>query len=199
MSELKLFNQWETGQIQVHDLGLQPYITLAPTLVPKTGAKYAGYRFHKSRVHIVERLINKIMVPGHRGKKHKISSGHCTGKTQTNIAIVRDCFAILEKKTGKNPVEVYVRALENAAPREEVVTIEYGGARYPKAVDMAPQRRIDQTLKIMVQGAYQKSYNSKRGFAEYLADEILNAYNMNPSSNAIAKKLEMERQADSSR
>jgi len=92
-----------------------------------------------------------------------------------------------------------VKAVENAAPREEIVTIEYGGARYPKAVECAPQRRIDVALRYFVQGAYQKAFNSKKNFRSILADQIIGAYNLSTTSLAISKKQEVERQADSSR
>ena len=125
-------------------------INVNPVIVPKTGAKYAGNRFHKSNLFIVERFINKMNNPGHKGKKHVISSGHCTGKTISHYMLLEKVFEELEKRSGKNPLEVFVKAIENAAPREELVTIEYGGAKYPKAVESAPQRRVDQAMKIMV-------------------------------------------------
>jgi small subunit ribosomal protein S7 len=196
---IKAFNKWDTNGITVQDPGLQRYITLEPRYVPKTGARYAGSRFHKSRTFIVERLINKVMVPGHRSKKHKTTSGHLTGKGQTAYRIVQDAFTIIETKTKQNPVAVLVKAIENAAPREEIITIEYGGARYPKAVECAPQRRVDIVLRQMTQSAYSKSFNSKRPIQDALADEILNAFNNNTTSQAISKKFELERAADSSR
>ena len=199
MSEIKIFNKWSTEDIEVADAGLRDYITLEPRIVPKTGAKYAGNRFHKSRISIVERLINKVMLPGHKGKKHNKSSGHCTGKSTTAYQIVEDALSLIEKRTKKNPVEVLVKAIENSAPREEIVAIEYGGARYPKAVECAPQRRIDIVLRYFVQGAYQKSFGTKKTAASALADEILLAFDLSSTSNAIAKKNELERQADSSR
>ena len=94
---------------------------------------------------------------------------------------------------------MFVKALENAAQREEIVTVEYGGARYPKATECAPQRRVDQTLKYFAQGAYHKSFNRKKDIEQALADEIIGAYNSSTASMAIAKKFEIERQADSSR
>jgi len=199
MTGVLAFNRWSTEGIKVEDAGLQNYITLAPKIVPKTGARYHGNKFHKSRVFIVERLINKVMIPGHRSKKHFKSSGSTTGKAQTSYDIVEKTLRIIEKQTKENPIKVFVKALENAAPREEIITIEYGGARYPKAVECAPQRRIDITLRLMTQGAYQKSFNSKRSIEACLAEEIINAYKLDRASNAIAKKLEIERQADASR
>ena len=197
--EIKAFNRWGTEGIKVQDPGLIDYITLEPKIVPKTGARYFGSRFHKSKVFIVERLINKMMVPGHKGKRHFRSSGNITGKAHTVYDITEKALKIIEQKTKENPIKVFVKALENAAPREEIVSIEYGGARYPKAVECAPQRRIDQVLKYMVQGAFGKSFNSKKKIENCLADEIIAAYNSSSESNAISKKREIERQADAAR
>jgi len=199
MSVIKIFNKWDTSQIKVRDPGLINYINLKPIIIPKTCGRNVKVMFWKSKNHIVERLINKLMVPGHKGKTHKYSSGHCTGKATHCYDIVEKAFMIIEEKTKKNPVEVFVAAVENGAPREEITTIEYGGARYPKAVESAPQRRVDQTLKLMAQGAYSKSFNTRKAIEQALAEEIIKAYNMETTSNAIAKKVEVERQADSSR
>ncbi len=199
MGKVLLFNRWDTEGIKVEDKGLQGYINLKPIIVPKTGGTNVKTVFWKSKNHIVERLMIRLMVPGHKGKKHKISSGHCCGKGSSSYNIVENALVLIEKKTGKNPVEVFVRAVENAAPREEITTIEYGGARYPKAVECSPQRRIDIALRMMTQGAYAKSFDSKKKIEAALADEIIKAYNVDTDSNAIAKKLELERQADASR
>ena len=195
----KIFNRWNVEGIKVSDPGLIKYISLAPVIVPRTGARYAGNKFHKSKVNIVERFMNKLMIPGHKSKKHFKTSYHCTGKGQTAYNLMEEVLTLIEKKTKKNPVEVLVKAIENAAPREEIITIEYGGARYPKAVECAPQRRVDITIRVMVQGSYQKSFNSKKKFVNVLADEIAAASESSGNSTSISKKYEIERQADSSR
>jgi len=199
MTEVLAFNKWSTSGIGVDDQGLVRYINLEPRVVPKTGARYAGRRFHKSKIFIVERLINKLFIPGHKSKKHLRSSGHCTGKTSNAYGIVEKAFNIIEQKTKENPLKVFVQALVNAAPREEIVTIEYGGARYPKAVECAPQRRIDIALRFFVQGSYDKSFKKKKSVESALADEIMAAYKLDPKSLAISKKNETERQADAAR
>ncbi len=196
---IKAFNRWDTEGIKVKDKGLVNYISLEPRIVPKTGARYAGNRFHKSDIFIVERLINKVMVPGHKAKKHFRTSHHITGKANSAYKIVRDAFVKIERQLKENPIEVFVQALENAAPREEIITIEYGGARYPKAVESAPQRRIDVALRLFAQGAYQKSFNSEKAIEDCLAEELINAYKLSSDSLAVSKKLEVERQADASR
>ncbi|MBI3035530.1 30S ribosomal protein S7 [Candidatus Woesearchaeota archaeon] len=199
MPEIKAFNRWGVEGVKVDDMGLQPYVALQPRIVPKTGARYAGSKFHKSKTFIVERLINKLMVPGHKSKKHYKTSCHITGKAETAYDIVENSFRQIEKTAKENPIKVFVKALENAAQREEIITIEYGGARYPKAVECSPQRRVDLALRHMTQGAYHRTFNTKKSIVSSLAEEIINAYRMSNASNAIAKKLEVERQADSSR
>lgn len=200
MSEIKLFNKWSFEGVKVEDPGLQRYVSLNPVVVPKTGARYVGSRFHKSYSNIVERLINRLMVTGHKAKKQFIACGHHTGKATTVMNLVEEAFNIIEQKTKQNPISVFVKAIENAAPREEIIAIEYGGARYPKAVEVAPQRRVDLTLRYMTQGAFHKTFGKKQTMSKALADEILSAYQNNTQgSNALSKKTELERQADSSR
>ncbi len=193
------FGKWTTDGITVADQGLQNYIMLDPKYVPKTGARYAGKRFYKSKIFVVERLMNKLMIPGHKSGKHTRSSGHCTGKLSTAYNIFVRTLQLIEQQTKQNPIAVFVKALENAAPREEIVTIEYGGARYPKAVDCAPQRRIDMALRYFIQGSYEKSFGKKKGIENALAEELIAASRQDQKSLAIQKKLELERQADSSR
>ncbi len=199
MEDIKVFNRWSVKEITVQDPGLKRYINLEPRIIPKTGARYAGARFHKSKTFIVERLINKVMIPGHKGKKHFITSSRSTGKAQKAYSLVEETFKVIENRTKQNPIAIFVKALENAAPREEIITIVYGGARYPKAVECAPQRRVDLVLRYIVQGAFAKSFNSKKDAVNALADEIIAAYQLSNSSNAIKKKLDTERQADASR
>lgn len=196
---IKFFNRWGAEGIKVDDAGLNDYMIFTPKLIPKNKGRLAKFRFHKSKATIVERLVNKIMIPGHKAKKHKMSSGHISGKDVQVMTIVEKAFELIEQKTKKNPIAVLVKAVENSAPREEVVAIEYGGARYPKAVECSPQRRIDVSLRNIAQGAYTKSFRNKKKIYETLADEIINAFMMKQESNAISKKNELERQADASR
>ena len=52
--------------------------------------------------------------------------------------------------TKLNPVQVFVNAIENAAPREEVTRLKYGGIAVPKAVDVSPSRRVDVVGKSLI-------------------------------------------------
>ena len=156
-------------------------------------------KFGKTKINIVERLMNRLSTAGHRGKKHKIEKGTMTGKYSKNMKIVLDALKIVEKRTGKNPVQVLVKAVENSAPRDEITVIEYGGARYPQAVDVAPIRRVNLAVRWLAQGASDKAFKKKKSYAQALAEEILLASENNGESFAARKKNEAEKQADSAR
>jgi small subunit ribosomal protein S7 len=199
MVDVLAFGRWSVKDVKVEDPGLQRYVNPLPTVQIKTQARYAGRRFYKSRSFIIERFMNKLMIPGHKGRKHFRSSSHCTGKAHNVYNIMEKALEIIERRTKENPVKVFVKAVENAAPREEIVTVEYGGARYPKAVDCAPQRRVDVALRYFAQGAYDKSFNKKKAIPEGVAEEVVAAYSLDSKSMAISKKNDLERQADGSR
>ena len=196
--KFKIFDLYETEGIVVNDIGLKRVINLNPKLALKSYGRNLQ-KFGQTKTNIVERLINKISVAGHRGKKHKIILGTSTGKYSKNAKIVLGAFKLIEEKTGKNPVEVLVRAIENSAPRDEVTTIEYGGARYPQAVDVSPLRRVNVALRLLTHGASEKAFNKKKNLAQGLSDEIMLAAEGNQDSFAIKKRIESEKQADSAR
>jgi small subunit ribosomal protein S7 len=200
MSEIKIFGRWSTKGIEVKDPGLKRYINLQPFIIPRTRGRYAKLQFGKSKVNVVERLISKLMVPGHRGKKHVISSGRATGKYLTKVKIVKNAFEKIEEKTKKNPIEIFVRALENAALREEIASYQVGGIIVRRAVVTSPQRRVDIALRNLVQAAYRKAYGKKEDMATALAQEIIAAYNNDASkSEAIREKERIEKEAEMSR
>ncbi|MEK6875487.1 MAG: 30S ribosomal protein S7 [Nanoarchaeota archaeon] len=196
--KFKIFDLYDLSEIKVADDGLQPMINLDQRLILKSHGRNMQ-KMGKAKINIVERLMNKIGVAGHRGKKHKIEMGSSTGKYTTNMKLVLDALEIVAKKTGKNPVEVLVKAIENAAPRDEITVIEYGGARYPQAVDVSPMRRVNLSLKFLIHGAGDKSFGKKKPFAQALAEEIIMTYERNGESFALKKKNESEKQADSAR
>jgi len=185
--DIKLFGKWDT-RVEVRDPSLKKYINVTPVYLPHTGGRHEHRKFGKARVPIVERLINNLMRPG-RNK----------GKKMLAYNIVKLAFELIHQKTGQNPVQVLVRAIENAAPREEVTRIMYGGIVYYVAVDVSPQRRVDLALRHIAMGARESSFNNPKPIEEALAEEIIAAANNDPRSFAIRKKEEIERIALSSR
>jgi len=198
LPQFKIFDLYDLSEIKVEDSGLKSAINLEPKLVLKNYGRNFQ-KFGQLKVNIVERLMNRVAVAGHRGKKHKIIVGRATGKYTRNMKIVLEAFRLIEKRTNQNPVYVFIKAIENSAPKDEVTVIEYGGARYPQAVDVSPLRRVNLALKHIVHGSSDKAFNKKKKFSQALAEEIIMAYEKNGESFAIKKRKESEAQADSAR
>ena len=197
-TNFKIFDLWDLSEINVQDPGLKSSINLIPKLILNSQGRNVS-KYGQAKTNIVERLINKVGVAGHRGKKHRIEIGHATGKYTKNAKIVIEALSLVEKKTGKNPVYILVKAIENAAPRDEVTMIEYGGARYPQAVDVSPLRRVNLALKNIMHGASDKAFGKRKKLSQTIAEEIVLTYEGNGESFALKKKNELEKQADSAR
>ena len=105
----------------------------------------------------------------------------------------------LEEMTKQNPIQVVVSAIENASPREEVITIERSGAKYAQAVDISPLRRLDLVIRYICQGAAQKAFKSKKSLENALIDEIMDCYNKAGKFVAMTKKIEIEKMAASTK
>ena len=198
MVEMKVFGLWDASEVRVEEPGLKKVVNLSPKLLLKSHGRIK-WDPTRAKVNVVERLINLLQVPGSRGKKHRIITGRISGKQTQCIKIVIDAFKIIEKKTGENPLKILVKAIENAAPRDEVTSIEYGGAKYPQAVDVSPRRRLNLVLRYLVHGSYDKAFNKKANITESLAKEIMLAAEKSSDSYAIQKKNDSEKQADAAR
>ena len=186
--EIKLFQKWSFKDIAVVDIGLQRYLNLTPMVAPHSMGRHEHQRFRKAKVNIVERLINGLM-----------RSGKNAGKKAKATNIVKETFEIIYLRTGKNPIEILVKAVENASPCEDTTRVSYGGVVYHLSVDVAPQRRIDLAIRHITEGARASSKNNPRSIQETLADELVLAANKDIKSVAIAKRNEIERVAQSSR
>ena len=186
--DIKLFQKWSFKDITVIDIGLQRYLNLTPMVAPHSMGRHEHQRFRKAKVNVVERLINSLM-----------RSGKNAGKKAKTTNIVKEAFEIINAKSGKNPIEVLVKAVENAAPCEDTTRISYGGVVYHLSVDVAPQRRIDLAIRHISEGARAASINNPKSIQETLADELILAANKDIKSAGVAKRNEIERVAQSSR
>ena len=186
--EIKLFGKWSFKEVEVRDPGLKRCISLKPVVVPHSMGRHEHKRFGKANVNIVERLVNNLMRPGkNAGKKAKA------------INIVKHAFEIIHLRTGRNPIEVLVRAVENSAPCEDTTRIAYGGIVYHLSVDVSPQRRVDLALRYICEGARQAAMHNLRSIEECLAEELILAANNDMKSYAVSKRHELERIAMASR
>jgi len=182
----ELFGVWDVSNIEFADPSTERYITVTP--IAHTMGRHADKQFKKSEISIVERLINRLM-----------QEGENTGQKQRATRIVREAFETIHDRTEENPVQVLVTAVENAGPREETVRLKYGGISVPQAVDVSPQRRVDQALKFLAQGAYNASHKSKTDASDALASQLIGAANYDLQTYAINQKEENERVAAAAR
>jgi small subunit ribosomal protein S7 len=193
---LLLWGRWDTTRVKVEDPGLQTVISLKPMLVPLSGARHEHKKFGKTRINIVERLVNSMM---HSGKKYAKNTGRMGGKKQKSMNIVRAALVIIELKTGQNPVQQLVKAIENSAPNEDTTRLSYGGVVYHQSVDISPVRRVDLALRFISEGVRTAAFGSPRTVEGVLADEIIQAAAGDGNSYAVKKKNEQERVAMASR
>lgn len=127
----------------------------------------------------VAKFINRIML---RGKK------------STAQRIVYDAFAIMEQKTGKNAVDVFEQALQNAAPVVEVKPRRVGGATYQVPVEVDANRRQALAHRWLIANARKRSGKT---MAQKLASELLDA--ANNTGATIKKKEDTHKMAEANR
>ena len=101
---------------------------------------------------------------------------------------------ILQDKTGKDPVEVFIQALENTKPVVEVKSRRVGGATYQVPVEIRPERR--QALGIRWLINYSRSRPEKTMF-QRLAGELMDAFNNTGTS--IKKKEDTHKMAEANK
>ena len=193
---LLLWEKWDLTGVKVEDPGLQNVISLKPTLIPHSGGRHEHKKFGKTRINVVERLVNGLM---HFGKKYAKNTGRMGGKKQKSLNVVKTAFTTIELKTGQNPAQQLVRAIENSAPNEDTTRLSYGGVVYHQSVDISPVRRVDLALRFISEGVRDASFGSSRTVEEVLADEIVQAAAGDSNSYAVKKKNEQERVAMASR
>ena len=128
---------------------------------------------------MVTRLINSIMLDGKKGVAQKVVYG---------------AFEIINKKTGKEPHDVYLEALENIMPTLEVKARRVGGATYQVPIEVRPSRR--QTLGLRWLVSYARNRNEKT-MKERLAGEIMDA--SNNVGAAVKKREDTHKMADSNK
>jgi len=191
-----LFRKCELSEIEIKDIGLKTAISLKKTIMPMDFGRSALRRFNKADVNIVERLVNKMM---HFGKKNAKNTGRMAGKKIHSYNIVKTAFEIIHLKTGKNPVEVLVRAIENSAPNEDTTRIVYGGTVYHVSVDVAPIRRVDLALRFIADGVKEATFSNPKPIEEFLSEHLILSANNDPASPSVKRKNELERIAQASR
>lgn len=128
---------------------------------------------------IVSKFINNVMYQG---------------KKSTARTMVYDAFSIMGEKSGKDPLEVFRKALQNVAPALEVRSRRVGGATYQVPVDVREDRRVALAIRWI------KTYASARrdkSMAAKLAAELLAA--SNGEGSAVKKREDTHRMAEANK
>ncbi len=128
---------------------------------------------------LVSKFINCMMLKGKKG---------------VSETIFYRAMDILEKKTQKDPVEVFVQALENTKPLVEVKSRRVGGATYQVPVEIRPERRQALGIRWLITNSRNRS---EKTMYEKLAGELMDAYNNTGVS--IKKKEDTHKMAEANK
>ena len=128
---------------------------------------------------LVTKLINSIMLDGKKGVAQKVVYG---------------AFDIVKEKSGRDPLEVFIEAMDNIMPSLEVKARRVGGATYQVPMEVRPERR--QTLGLRWITKYSRA-RAERTRAERLAGEIMDA--VNNLGGSVKKREDTHKMAEANK
>ncbi|MEN8172819.1 MAG: 30S ribosomal protein S7 [Chloroflexota bacterium] len=117
-----------------------------------------------------------------------------SGKKSVAARLVYGSFDILGERTGKEPLEVFEKAMANITPTMEVRPRRIGGATYQVPLEVAPHRQFALATRWLLAAARARS---GKNFSELLADELMDAFNN--TGSAVHKREESHRMAKANR
>ena len=131
---------------------------------------------------LVTRFVNDLTVDGKKNLSFKIF--------YAALEIVKE----KTEKTGKSPIEVWKKSLENITPAVEVKSRRVGGATFQVPMEIRPERKVAISIKNMILFARKRSGKS---MADKLAAEIIAGFN--EEGGAYKKKEDTHRMAEANR
>lgn len=129
---------------------------------------------------VLGKFINMVMTRGKKSLAEKIVYGA--------LDIVRD------RMKGKDPLDVFMKALENVRPLLEVKSRRIGGATYQVPLEVKVDR--GQFMAMRWIRDYSRAQKGKP-MSERLADELMSAYNREGAS--IKKREDTHRMAEANK
>jgi small subunit ribosomal protein S7 len=127
----------------------------------------------------IAQIINHIMKKGKKNAAKKIVYG---------------ALDIMKEKTGKEPLEVFELAMNNARPLLEVKSQRIGGATYQVPRPVVKERGVALAVRWLLESARKKKGSPMR---VKLAEELINA--ANNTGVAVKKKEDTHRMAEANR
>src|SRR3989338_6113877 len=107
------------------------------------------------------------------------------GKKSAAEHILYDALAMIEKKTGQNPVKAFHDAVDNVKPSVEVRSRRVGGATYQVPIEVRAERRQALAIRWIIEMARGRA---EKTMTDRLAAEVMDAAS-NPGS-AVQKREE---------
>ncbi|WP_338983388.1 30S ribosomal protein S7 [Spiroplasma endosymbiont of Othius punctulatus] len=128
---------------------------------------------------LVTKVINSIMLDGKRG-------------TAQNI--LYKSFEQIKTKTGKEPIEVFEKAIENIQPQLELKVRRIGGANYQVPIEVSRTRQTTLALRWLIN--YSRLRHEK-DMIDRLANEVIDA--SNGSGASVKKKEDTHKMAEANK
>lgn len=116
------------------------------------------------------------------------------GKKSVARRIVYDALEVLRQKLDQNPLDVFLKALENVKPLVEVKSRRVGGSTYQVPVEIRDSRKDALAMRWIIQFARQRSGIS---MSQRLSAELLDAFNT--TGAAFKKKEDTHRMAEANK
>ena len=116
------------------------------------------------------------------------------GKKSVAESIVYGAFEQMEKKSGKDPLELFVTAINNVKPMVEVKSRRVGGANYQVPVEVRPVRRLALSMRWIKEAARKRG---EKSMALRLANELLEANE--GRGGAMKRRDEVHRMAEANK
>ena len=128
---------------------------------------------------LVTQLINKVLLDG---------------KKSLAESIVYGAFALVEEKTGEDPLSVFKKAMDNVRPTLECKPKRVGGATYQVPMEVNPRRSTTLAIRWIVDFSRSRKEHTMK---ERLANEIMDA--SENTGAAVKKREDMYKMAEANR
>ena len=116
------------------------------------------------------------------------------GKKSTAQKIVYNAFNIIKEQTKQEPMDIFERALEEAAPKVEVRPQRVGGATYQVPREVKDKRALSLAMRWLISSAQKKK---GKDMASRLAEEIIQA--SKSDGEAVKKKINVHKMAEANK
>ena len=117
-----------------------------------------------------------------------------SGKKSVAERIVYGAFDHISSKSGKDPLEVFGQALNNARPMVEVKSRRVGGANYQVPVEVRPVRRMALAMRWLREAAKKRG---EKSMGLRLANELMEA--AENRGGAVKRRDEVHRMAEANK